>query len=99
MSEHRHPLHNVFRAHPHTLNHACVSGGGSPDLTAPDPTTQPTILQGSPLLAHHHLHLPTLLLWLERWEGVIISQAAVGGGGISERHRQKRVASDSAPQD
>lgn len=31
--------------------------------------------------------------------GVIISQGAVGGGGISETPTEKRVAADSAPQD
>lgn len=39
-----------------------------PDLTALDCTTQATILQGFPVLAQHHLHLPTLWLWTERWE-------------------------------
>ncbi|GLD66915.1 catenin alpha-2 isoform X1, partial [Lates japonicus] len=71
-------------AHPYARNHACVKDGDSPDLTALGSTTQPTILQGSPLLAHHHLHLPTLLLWSGRWEGSLFRRAAVGGGGISE---------------
>lgn len=60
----RNPLHNVLsgRAHPRIVNHACVNDEASPDLTTLECTTQPTILQGSQLLAHHHLHLPTLYL-------------------------------------
>ena len=86
------------RAHPHARNHACVNGGDSPDLTSLESTTQPTILQGFPLLAHHHLHLPTLLLWLERWEGSLFRREPEEEEA-SPTHRQKRVASDSAPQD
>lgn len=83
---------------PHSPNCACVKEGASSDLTTPERSAQPTMWQGSPLLAHHRLHLPAPLLRLGELGGVIISQ-----GPWEEEahptHRQKRVASDSAPQD
>lgn len=78
------PTLHTAGAHPYTRNHACVNDGDSPDLITLESTTQPTILQGFPLVAHRHLHLPTQLFWLERWEGSLFRSEPYEGGGIFE---------------
>lgn len=85
----RNPPYKVFTgwAHPHIRKHACVNDEDSPDLTTLECTTQPTILQGFPLLAHHPYAPAYSVVVIGALGGNIISQRAIGGrrgGGISE---------------